>query len=333
MPLRSGLGAQIGVAKEETYGTYKAPTRFFQFDSESITLEKEFVRNQGLRAGRMAQAKNLHRATTRTVSGDFNTKLFDQGMGILFNLLHGNTVTPTKITGEEKSEEVYKQTHAIGLTDPFGKSLTLQVGRPGTGGTIHPFSYLGCKIPAVSVSIEAQGEAMLAVTVDGQDEVTSESLASASYDADTLPFTFQEMAVKLGGETAANVRSITLNISIPQSTDRYHLGNSGKKDQPLANAFVELTADAELEFADLDDHNRFKNEEVVKLELLGTGAEIGEDGETFQANFTAPAAKQVSSGPTVQGGDIITQSVSFELLDNGSEAPLTFEYFSTDSAL
>ena len=331
MPLRSGLGAQIGVATEETYGTYKAPTRFLPFDSESITFEPQYVRNQALRTGRMAQAQNLHRKTTGTVSGDFSTKLFDQGMGILFNLLHGNAVSPTKIT--EKSEEVYKQTHAIGLTDPYGKSLTVQVGRPGTGGTIHPFSYLGCKVMAVTVAIEAQGEATLNVTVDGQSETTGEALASATYDADALPFTFQEMSVKLAGATAANVRSITLNISVPQSTDRYHLGNSGKKDQPIANGMVELTADAELEFASLTDHNRFKNEEVVKLELLGTGAEIGEEGEKFKANFTAPAAKQVSSSPTVQGPDIITQSVSFELLDNGSEAPLTFEYFSTDSAL
>lgn len=331
MAFRSGIGGQLGVATEETYGTYKAPTKFLPFDSESIALDQNYIKNQALRAGRMAQAKNLHRKTTRTVAGDFSTKLFDQGMGILFNQLHGNSVSPTKVA--EKSEEVYKQVHAIGLTDPYGKSLTLQVGRPGTKGTVHPFSYLGCKVMSISISIEAQGEAMVSVSVDGQDETTAQTLGSATYDADTLPFTFQEMLVKFGEEQAANVRSITLNIGVPMSTDRYHLGNSGKKDQPISNALVELTAEAELEFADLTDHTRFKNEDVVKLSLLGTGAEIGEDEETFKANFIAPAAKQVSSSPTVTDPDIITQSVSFELLDNGSEAPLTFEYYSTDSSL
>lgn len=329
MAERSGLGAQVGIAPEETYGTYKAPTRYLPFTSENLGLQKEYARSQGLRAGRLSQAQNLHIGTTRTTSGDLSLELLNQGMGALFNLLHGEAVSPAK----EGETTAYKQTHKVGLSSPYGKGLTVQVGRPGTAGTVHPFSYLGCKIMALSISIESNGIASMSVTVDGQDEVTGEALGEATYDADAIPFPFNQWALKLAGSSAGNCRSLTINISVPQATDRYHLGNSGKKDQPIANELVAVTADATLEFASLTDHERFKKETVVKLEAIATGDEIGSTGIDFSCGLTLNAAKQVSSGPAVQGPDIVTADVSFEALDNGTAAPLEIVYVSSDSAL
>lgn len=328
MAERSGLGAQLGVRKEETYGTYKAPNRFIPLNTESLSMPKEFVRSKGLRAGRLAQAQTLHRGTTRSVGGDIAFELFDQGMGALFDLLHGEVVTPTKIA----ETAAYKQLHKVGLVSPYGKSATVQVGRPDTGGTVRPFSYLGCKALSMKISIEASGIATVTMSLDGQDEVTGEALAAATYDTDTLPFTFQQMEVLVGGAPIGNVRSITLDISVPQNTGRYHLGNSGKKSEPIANELVAITANGTLEFASLADHERYKNEEVVKLALKATGGVIA-GANKFAANFTLPAAKQVSSSPQVQGPDVLTTDVSFEGLDNGTEAPLEVELVSTDTAL
>jgi hypothetical protein len=330
--IRSGLGAQIGVATEEEYGKYKAPTRFFPFETESLSLSKNYIKSAGLRGGRTAQAQNLHRATTRSVAGDFALELFDQGMGMLFNQVHGNTVTPTKI--EEKSKKLYKQLHEIGLTDPYSKSLTVQVGRPDTGGTVRAFSYLGCKVTELKITIESGGLAMVSVSIDGKDETVAEALGAATYDSDTLPYTFQQMAVKLGGATAANMRSVTLTIAVGQNTDRYLLGNSGTKSTPIVNALLAVTADASLEFASLADHARFTEEKVVELAIEGKGAEVEAGKEDFfAAKFIAPAAKQVGDSPTVQGPDIITTDVSFECLDNYEKAPLSVELLSTDSTI
>lgn len=329
--MRSGLGAQLGVATEEKYGKFKAPTRFLPFEQESLALDKNRVKSSGLRAGRLVQASNLAISTTRTVGGDFQLEFLDQGMGILLNQLHGETVTPTKV--EEKSKKVYKQVHKIGTTDPYGKSLTVQVGRPDTGNTVRPFSYLGCKVVEFKISVDNSGTAMLSLSVDGADEVTSETLAEASYDADTLPFTFQQLACKIAGETVANVRSVELSIPIGQNTERFHLGNEGIKSEPIVNALIPIVCNATLEFASLADHERYKKETAVSLALTATGAEIGTEGEHFKAVFSMPSAKQVSSSPTVQGPDVLTTDVTFEIEDNGSEAPLTVEYLSTDSAL
>lgn len=328
---RSGLDGQLGVATEETFGTYKAPTRFFEFISESLELSKNFVEPAGIRAGRTVQAGRLHKGTTKTVGGDFSIPYYDQGMGILLNQFHGKTVTPTKVA--EKSEEVFKQVHEIGTSNPFAKSMTIQVGRPDVGGTVNPFSYVGCKGTEFKLSVDQGGEAMLAITIDGVDELTSEALGATSYDADALPFTFQEMALKLGGSEKINVQSVTMTIAVGYNTERFTLGNKGRKRQQIPNALVNITFDATLEFESLADHTRFVNEEEKSLELIGTGEEIGEEEETFGVNFKAPMVKQLSSGATVQGTDIITQSVQFKAFDNGSEAPLIATILSTDNAI
>lgn len=329
--MRSGLGAQLGLATEEEYGVFKAPSRFFPFESESLALDKNRIKSGGLRAGRFAQFAKLNRATTRTVAGDFVMNLFDQGMGVLFNQLHGETIVPAKQA--EKSEEVFKQVHPIGLSDPFDKSMTVQVGRTDTGDTANAFSYLGCKLVEVKISVDAQGLVMITCSVDGQDEDLEEELGEAAYDADAQPYAFDEVAAEIESEAAANVRSMEWTIAIGQNTERYNLGNSGVKDQPIVNEFIEITCDATLEFATIEDHKRYTEEGEFALAMSATGAEIGEEGEKFKFSLAAPTAIQEASSPTVDGPDIITQDVTFTCNDDGSEAPLTATILSTDSAI
>lgn len=326
---RSGLDAQIGVALEESYGTFKAPTRFFPFGGETLEWKPNYGKGAGIRAGRRVQAQNLHRRTNVTVEGGVSgIEFLDQGMGILFNMLHGETVA-----FEGLSESAFKQVHEIGLSSPFGKSLTIQPGRPDTGDAdVNAFSYVGCKIPSLKVTLEANGFATVEFDVDGRDEETDPELAEATYDAGALPYNWEDMAVKLDGETAGNVRSISITIPVPMKTDRYHLGNGGLKDEPIANAKMGITGEATVEFATMADHDRFKKEKVVTLELFGTGAEIDAEHD-MSASIELTAGKQVSSAPTVDGEDVLTTDVSFEALDNEEKAPVIVELVSTDTAL
>lgn len=328
MSAGAGIGAQLGIAQEETYGTYTAPTTFLPFTSESLSLEQAAIDSQGLRAGQFVQAEYLHIPTTRTVGGDVNLEFTTGGMGKILNLLHGETVTPSKVS----EEDAYKQTHKFGLSAPKDKSLTIQVGRPDTEYTVRPFNYLGCKATSVTFAVESGGVMTVAVTIDGQDEDITETLGVATY-SDAKPFDFTQMEVKIGGTKVANMRQISYQLDLPQATDRYLLGNSGLKGQPISNAMMAVTINATLEFAGLADHERYRNATVVSLETAATGAKIGTTKQTYSAKFSAPAAVQTSSGPTVQGPDVITQDVSFMVLANGSEAPLTVETVSDDSAL
>ena len=166
MSQRSGLGAQLAVAKETTYGTRIAPTRAIPLVSETLTEEPEYHRSEALRAGQMARAANLHRRTTRQVEGSINLEWLTEGMGWILDMLHGNTVTPTKPGG---ATDAHEQIHDIGLEAPWGKSLTVQVGRPGIDGVTYPFDYLGCKITEVSIACEAGEGVTVELTIDGRD--------------------------------------------------------------------------------------------------------------------------------------------------------------------
>jgi hypothetical protein len=326
---RSGISSQLGIATEETVGTYKAPTTFLPFENEGLELTKNYVESKGLRAGAQVQAQGLHKATTRTVAGPFSMEFLDTGMGKILNLLHGNVVTP------EKSEtKTYKQKHEIGKAgkDPYGKALTIQVGRPDTANTVQPFSYVGCKIASITFAVAAGGTLMITPSIIGIDEKTGEALAVAAYAAEFNPFVFEKMEVKIGGAKVAYVRDITITVGIPQSVDRMNLGQSGVILEPILNDQVTIDVGATLEFASLANHTRFTSEEIVELALNGTGKTI-EAANKAEANFTIKAAKQVNSGVAVGGPDILTQSVTFKGLDNGVNAPLIIETKSEDAAL
>ena len=328
MAFRSGLGAQLGISTEETYGTYKAPTTFLPFESESLALTQNYVESRGLKANQMVQAKNLHLATTKIVGGSLSLEFLDQGMGKFLNLLHGNSASPSKVSETEKT---YKQVHEIGRTEPYSKSATIQVGRPDTGGTVRPFSYVGCALSSFGLSIDTGGIGMTELEVVGQDEKTGEALASATYDTDALPFTFQQMEVKVAGSKASNVRTASLSVAVPQP-ERYLIGSTALTARPIVDDYADVSANATLEFASLADHERFLNSTVVTFLLIAKGSEI-ESGQYMKAELELTASKQISSSPTVGGPDIVTQDVQFKGLDDGSSAPLKITVYSTDSSL
>jgi hypothetical protein len=328
MGLKSGLGSQLGIKKEVTYGTRVAPDKHYPFNSESLELAKEFIASRGLRANRLMQSKSLHVGTTRTAGGAVSLEFLNKGMGRWIDLLHGNVVAPSQIA----ATAAYEQTHNIGLSPPDGKSATIQVGRPDTGGTVRPFDYVGAKVITWRLTLEASGLLSCEFELDARDEDTAQTLTVATYAADAVPFNFTQNVVKVGGATIGNVRSVTIEGTNPQATDRFHLGNSGVKDEPIANDLVAVTASATLEFKDLTDHNRFKNETVVTLALEASGAVI-EGAHNYEAKVTLNAAKQTSSNPTVGGPDIITTDVAFEALDDGATTPVVVYLKTTDTAL
>lgn len=328
----TGIGAQLGISTvESAYGTYTAPTTFNEFTSESLRRVNEYIRTTGIRAGRAFQSENLHQQTTHRVEGNVQMEVLDQGMGKWLNLLHPNTVTPAAYTGG-----LYRQTHNIGntgLSDPKGKFVTIQVGRPDVGGTVRAFSYSGCKLGTASFSLERGGIVTADFAVDGQTETTSESLESATYAADAKPFTFQDATIEFDDSVLTDcVRSATVEISLPMDTERFCIGSGATKKEPLLNGPVAVTLTLDMEFTSLTQHTAFINSTRRKVELLCGGQT--ESGTYASAlNFTAASTVATGEGPVVEGPDILTQQVTLEVLDDGSTTPFVIEHITADSTL
>jgi hypothetical protein len=330
MSTSTGLSAQLGISvAETTYGTYVAPTTFVEFTSESLKLDKEYIRTAGIRAGRLGQSENLHVATTRSVSGGVSFDVQNKGFGKWLNLLHGDAVTPSSVGGG-----AYRQTHNIGTSAPDGKSATIQVGRPDVGGTVRPFSYLGCCISQAVFTLSQGGVVTVEFTIDGNDETTAQTIATASYATDSTPFIFNSGSIEFDDSVVTDcINSVKITINNPMASNRYCIGSGAVKKHPLQNGLTTVTAEVEAEFASLTQHAAFTAATRRKFELNCTGQAIGSATGVPALNFTMASTVATSSAPVVSGPDIISESITLEALDNGTDPLLVVDYTGGDSSL
>lgn len=328
MAIRSGIAAQLGIATETTVGTYAAPTTFIPFTSESLERSNEYIRTTALRAGRTFQAADLHTQTTHAVAGGIQFDAQDKGMGKFLNLLHGNVVTPTALTGG-----LLRQTHNIGLTDPYGKALTIQVGRPDVSGSVRAFSYLGCKVAAVTFGLETGGIVSTDWTIDGIDDTTAQALGAATYPTAAKTFTFQSASIEFDDVVITDcVRSAQVEITVPMATDRYCIGAGAIKKEQILNDQIAATITLDMEFSSLTQYAAFTASTRRKVELNCTGQNTS-GTYTSALNFTAASTATTAASVEVDGPDVLTQTVTLEVLDNGSATPLVIDYISSDAAI
>ncbi|WP_452091732.1 phage tail tube protein [Bacillus cereus] len=75
MAIGSGLGAQLGIAAETTYGTYVAPSKFIEFTQESLALKKTTAQSAGIAAGRLLALSSRRVLTRREVEGSLDIEV------------------------------------------------------------------------------------------------------------------------------------------------------------------------------------------------------------------------------------------------------------------
>ncbi|MDQ0842399.1 phage tail tube protein [Streptomyces sp. V1I6] len=325
MAIGSGLGAQIGIAAETTYGTYAAPTRFPEFTKESLVLKKTTAQSAGIAAGRLVALSSRRVVTQREASGTIELEVPNKGFGLILQALMGTTVTPV----QQGATTAYLQTHT--LTDNFGKSLTIQKGVPLTTGTVVDKTFVGCKVISAEFSCEVGGMLMTTIEFDGKDCDETQTLAVASYPT-MSPFHFGQMAVKTGtfaSETALDgVRKVSVKIERPAAVDRFYAGQAGLKKEPILNDLTQITGSLEMDYVStaVDDLHTSDGATSFVWEFIGPVIE-GAFAETFRIKL--PAIKVDDAPPTVEGFDVIRPTFAFTGLYDGTN-PIAIEYLSTD---
>src|SRR5258708_8219444 len=184
--------------------------------------------------------------TMEHTSGEAATAVADS-MGFWWKYALGSAfTTPTLV-----STTAYRQIHTNG--SKAGQYLTCQVGRPQIlSVTVQPFTYVGVKITDFEFSCSDNQIAQLKVTCDGRTELTtSPTLAAASYPTPNGLFSFANASIMTLGGTVSTTSGFTsisggtpvaslvngtpLTGSTPTNVDRYGLGNSGLKGEPIQN--------------------------------------------------------------------------------------------------
>lgn len=292
-----GQDGQVGFVTEVTPGTAVTVTKFIPIVSENIKNNITYLDTKTISARKVLR---LTKPGTKEISGSISTELPNVPMATLLKHMFGTINT----TGAGPYE------HTATPGDLTGDSLTIQVGRPATSGTVHPFTYAGCKISEWTIACQLGEIATLDLDVIGMSEVTATALATASYSASWEPFTFIEGSVSVAGSPVASIKSFTLtgnNMIEP----RFRIG-SGNSVQPLETSLREYTGQIVGDFDSLTHYGLYTagTETAIVLSF-----DNGTDTLTITMNvmFTGET-------PELSGFELLEQNLPFRALSSTSDA-------------
>lgn len=329
MAIGSGLGSSFGFSPETTYGTYVAPAKWVE-GSAKLTKKKNIYQGGGLAAGRYVQPGARRYVTWKAAGGTFQSAVYSKNMGQLLNALMGGTVTPV----QQAATAAYLQTHP--LADPFGKMLTMQSGVPDLTGTVRPYTFLGCQVISAEFSCEVGTGLNCSLQVESRDVTEGQTLAAPSYPT-CNEFHFAEAALKLGtfGSEALvdAVRKVTLKIERKRHDGGPYMGNGGLRSQGVINDWASISGTIEADYLDKTVFaDRFAADGSTAMVWEFVGPLIASTYfETIR--FKVPMIFFDGDTPTADSPDVVKTSFPFTAQFDGTNAPVTIEYMSTDITL
>lgn len=232
------MAGQVGWKSESTWGTGVTVDTFMPVLGANLEIDEGYLRSEAIRAGRYTRSPA--RLGARVVSGNVEMELPNTSVATILKHMVGGVAT----TGAGP------YTHTFTPATPFAKSFTLQVGIEDAGGTVRPFTATGTKVSSWEISCEVGSLARLSFDWTAKDVVTVTALATASYSASLVPFTFIEGSVTVNGSPVASARSVTLSAQKNLRDDRHVLGSRYIREQ-LAEGHWEITSEITADFDDL----------------------------------------------------------------------------------
>jgi hypothetical protein len=324
---------QLGVADESVYGTLVTPTRFFEFNSETIGAGETYGRTEGdpLRAG--GQGVIRHDRFTPYFSGAAGTVGMDvltKGFGWwLRHMLGAVATTQPDAVG---NPAVYVHTGTLG--EMFGDSYTLQVNRPfNPSGTNQPFTYSGGKVASWTISNSVDANLVLEVETDFQKVDTAAALAAASYPAGMEPLTWAGGVITIGGADY-DVTEFSVSCNNGLDVDRRQIrANTLKKEPPTGRREIEWSLSAD--FDSLAQRNRAyadtRDGALATISASWTAPTLISGTYYPKLTVSIPAGRFDAWEGAVGGYEAISQTLSGVGRWNGTDSAVSVAYQTTDA--
>jgi Phage tail tube protein len=327
----AGIGGQIGFAKATTYGTYAAPTNFYEVGKAAVTKTKKTVQSSGIAAGRLVDLTARRAVTSQAGTVPLELEVMQSGhFGLLLQQAFGTTAAPV----QQASSTAYLQTHTP-LT-LAGIHSTVQAGIPDTTGLLHQYNFNGCKCIDVTFACAVDTFLTSQWNFDARQVEETDALAAPSYPV-VSPFDFSQSAVSWGtfGSEASidGVKKIDIKLERKQNTSRYYQGNAGLKDEPITNDPLTITGTIEADFINKAYfYDVFSSDAPQSLIWTFTGPVIASTYHYF-FQIALPSVRIDSPGPGLDSKDIVSSSFAFTALYDGANPAITLTYQSTDTTL
>lgn len=317
MPTRN---FQFGYATETTYGVRATPDKFIEPNSYGLTVDIERIEARGLRAGTTVNSSTRWSSGKQTIGGPFEFYAPYRGAGGLYKALLGSSNITTPTGGTNSRSHVY----TIGSSLP---SLTIQEVIPDASNTARMWDFLGCMVASASFSNDTDNALTVGMEVIGSSYSTAQSQASASYGANDGIFTFTGATISVAG---SSYQTKSINVNVSNSLDRRFYLGSASTAQPLSTDLMEITGEIESDYIDNTAVNRFLSGTTASIVASWQGDLI--EGSLYNRfTITMPVCRFDGATPTVDGPELVPQSLPFKVLSDGSQEPITIEWVTRDT--
>jgi hypothetical protein len=329
----SGLGASYGSCLEGTWGTWQASTKWMEILSETLEKKPMRVDGQGLYNGGMVERDVQRQETSSTVDGDVIMNGFIKGLGQHLAVLCGDTGIPPVQQG---ATTAYLQTHTLG--DTRGDSMAIQLGRPSVDGTINQYNYFGLKITKAVFECGLDELLKCTFSFDGKGVEQASAYGTPTYQGGNATFAFQMAQLKMGAFGAETQidgnRKWTMTIERPHATKRFYTNGTGLKSEQVLNAFNKITVDLETDYInDAAYCAQFVADAAQSMIMKFTSPLMAGTALPFFISFAVPRLRWVSEGPKVAGPGELQPKMQLVGRFDGTNAPVTIAYQSTDTTL
>lgn len=327
----------IGMKAESTYGTGVTVDRFLEFNSESFDLKPNRKVGKGMRVGRRTSISQRRITTTKQGDGSLDLDFMTKGLGVLLRAALGSS-TVTLVSGS-----TYQHLFTLG---DVPDSLTIQKGVPRVGGTVDAFTFLGCMVDSLSLSVPNDDGVTLSAEFDARDMTTATGYAAPSYVSTPNQYHWAHASYMYGGTltaptttalatgatAAADIRDFELSLNNNLDKGRFNGGLAGLKDKPTVG-LRDITGKFTAEYAATgyrDDYLADTGRPFVCT--LTSGEALSTGFATLQ--IVLPEIKLDSAVPVSNDGETITVEHSFTAFDNLTAAqPIWIVLRTADTAV
>lgn len=317
------LDSSIGIKKETVYGTAATVDAFLEFESEDFGYTPTIEQSKAQRYGRRVDAADRRVVTKKKVGGSVEVALLTKGLGKLFEAALGKAVST--LSGTAAYQQLFTP-----AKDDWLPSYTIQKGVPQLGGSVKPQTYTGCVCSGFELSVKNSSAPTVKFTFAGKGVDTSTALAPTAYPADVEELSFIDGAIAVGGSltlptstalgsggtSVLNVTEMSFTWDNGIDSGGFNLGGAGERTRPPALGLRAGTGSLTVEYDSDTITDAFLDQTDLSLLLTFAAATEIETGHSPTVQIAIPDIRIEGELAKANGGDVITQTVPFTVLDN-----------------
>lgn len=333
--LPSALGAvtTAGTATRQTPGVPATVNRFYIPNKIGIVTKPERLTSEGIRRGTRTRSRSDVVPVRGIPKGPLSFEVRNRGFGFWWQEIMGGAPATTALGG---SPAAFLHEWELGSLN--GETFTAQGNRPFRTGIDRPVTWLGCKVNKATVSMKRNGMLMLDVDVIALAEDDTIALAAASFTANAEPASFCGASLSIDGvQVPALEWEFTVENSLESDTRR--LRQNCTPMEPLHDGDVAVTWKATVDWRDYTFRDKYASlagaAGITGALVMSARWPVAISGANHpELIATMPAAEFDGGDPTVDGIELLTQTIEGVALDpetGGGATALKIGYRTADA--